>query len=118
MVATALLMALTGRTEAASSRTPPAGTRDIRFVDDSHALLRHRQCRPCAGSAAIQIKTRSGAVVLSFAPVTLAPEEGTSRCVTAEAAYCQFDVLGRARSYRAMAIYDAAGAYRISLPAY
>jgi hypothetical protein len=117
MAAAALLVGWAGFTEAATLYSAPADT-----LVNPGAVTAHRLCCDIVNTSSrtaivtIEIRDRAGDVVMS-APVSLDPEKGTSRCVTAGAAYCQFEVPGSSRLFRAMAIYDAAGRYRIALPA-
>jgi hypothetical protein len=117
MTAAALLLCCT-TVGAATLYTIPAET-----LVAPDAATTHRLCCDILNTGSrtadvtVRIRTRDGALVQSFGPTSLAPEEGTSRCLTARASYCEFEVQGSGRDYRALAIYDAGGEYRISLPA-
>ena len=115
-----MLLGLTGLTEARTLYTSPVEARVTPAASTIHRLccdVLYTGSRNA--SVTIGIRSRAGAAVVDFAPISLDPQEGTSRCVTgaATAAYCQFEVEGSDRFYRALAIYDAGGPYRISLPA-
>jgi hypothetical protein len=119
MAAMALLFGPAGYAEAAVLYTAPAEA-----LTEPDSSTTHRLCCDIVNTSrdtrgvSIHIRARTAAVVMSFPNLTLDSQEGTSRCVTAtNASYCQFDVEGSKRFYRALAIYDAQGAYRISLPA-
>src|SRR5262245_60215954 len=91
MAAAALLVGWAGVTEAATLYSAPAESLAV-----PGAATAHRLCCDIVNASSrtaivtIEIRNRAGGVVLS-APVSLAPEAGTSRCGTAGAAYCQFE---------------------------